>query len=819
FGKKQHPTVKGRIDRRLTWPVFKPGLAFREAFPESARPKVTSDIQSLAPYGFSSEILSAWAGVIPSLNPLQLSAINEFNVLNGEHLVVSAPTSSGKTMIGELAALRGILSRKRTIFLLPLKALVNDKQGQFQNLYGSFGVRTIQATGDSTDDIPDLIRGQYDICLMTYEKFTALVFGFPNILEQVGIVVIDEVQMIADRSRGMNLEFILTLLRTRRQHGIEPQLIALSAVIGETNGLERWLDARLLCRTERPVPLDEGIIRADGSFRYIDAETSEEKVTQNYIQRIFRKDSNQDWVIPLVQKLVGEGKQVIVFREKKGEARGAANYLGEALNLPPAQSALDALPSGDPSIISEVLEKCLHGGVAFHTSDLDRDERLVIEEQFRQPNSEIRVIAATTTLAMGVNMPAEAVVVVGLEHPNPQDGPQPYFVAEYKNITGRAGRLGLVDRGTSYLLALTPREEHDFWSRYVLGNPEDIKSQFLSDNTDPRSLIVRVLVAARRLGGGKFFGMTDNDIIAFLEGSFGAFQQTQLAENWKWDANRLKEALNNLESHELVRQDEKGIYRLTALGWLAGQGGVEVESITRLVDALRPLEPGSITDQTLIALTQLTVELDDVLFPVNSRGAGKELATWSQELQSQAIPQSVLQQLQRHTADTYQTASRFKKATACLLWVTDMPLVQIEEVLTKHGGRFNGAAGPTRSVSSRTHDILPIVARVAEILHKDLDLTERSARLFTRLEVGIPSSIIDLAKQAGARLSRADYQSLLKSNLSQIEDIQNSSDEDLLACVNDNRTKLSIIRQAVIDHYEQKIDENLSFPLLPEYEG
>jgi helicase len=75
------------------------------------------------------------------------------------------------------------------------------------------------------------------------------------------VIVVDEAQMIADPSRGANLEFILTLIIMRRREAVEPQVIALSAVIGDTNGLERWLGARLLRRTKRPVPLDEGLLR------------------------------------------------------------------------------------------------------------------------------------------------------------------------------------------------------------------------------------------------------------------------------------------------------------------------------------------------------------------------------------------------------------------------------------------------------------------------------------------------------------------------------------------------------------------------------
>ncbi len=293
-------------------------------------------------------------------------------MLDGNNLVVSAPTSSGKTMVGELAALRNVLERKRALFLLPLKALVADKRRHFAQVYGDFGVRTVEATGE-TDDITPLLRGQYDIGLLTYEKFAAIALTFPTCSRRSGVIVIDEAQMIADRSRGANLEFLLTLIRMRRREGIEPQIVALSAVIGDTNGLEQWLGARLLRRTERPVPLDEGLLLGNGQFRYIDAATGKERVEGPLVQRLYGKGSNQDLIIPLVRKLVAEGQQIIVFRETKSEARSVANYLGEALGLPPAANALAALPGGDPSQASTDLRNALSRGVAFHNADLEQE--------------------------------------------------------------------------------------------------------------------------------------------------------------------------------------------------------------------------------------------------------------------------------------------------------------------------------------------------------------------------------------------------------------------------------------------------------------
>ncbi|GBE93656.1 DEAD/DEAH box helicase [Nostoc cycadae] len=824
LGKPQHPTLRGKIDGKLLLPIFKPGSLYRTAFPERSHPEVTSDIQSLAAYGFPETLLQTWATVIPSFNALQLAAINEFKVLEGEHLVVSAPTSSGKTTIGELAALKSALERKRALFLLPLKALVSDKFRTFNEAYGSFGIITMQATGE-TDDITPLLQGRYDICLLTYEKFASVVLTNPYILNLVGTIVIDEVQMIADETRGVNLEFILTLLRVRRRQGLEPQVIALSAVIGNTNGLEHWLGARLLRREERPVPLDEGILLADGRFRFIDGDSGEEKITEPLFQPQPIKNSSQDYVIPLVQKLINEGKQVLVFREKKGEARGCALYLARELGLPPAQIALDSLPTGDDSKASTDLKLALQAGVAFHTSELTVEERRVIEEQFRAKKTTLRVIAATTTLAMGINTPAEAVVIVGLNHPLANKGSSPYSVAEYKNLAGRAGRLQLAERGTSYLLALNPRQVHNFWTQYVKGNPESLTSRFLSTDTDPRALLLRILSTTQKLPKLKatqqlhMQGMQAEDLIEFLESSFGAFQQMQFAHQWKWDRNQLITALQSLSQHRLVEADENNFYYLTPLGRLAGEAGVEVESIIRLVACLSQLNPESIREPTLLAATQLTVELDRLLFPINWKSTNKEPTVWKQELLRQGVPHLLLNALNLGVTNQHQSTLRAKKAVACLLFVTDRSTAEIESILTQFGGTLGGAAGAIRDVAERTCDLLLTVAQVAGILHPNLDLDEPISRLLIRLNVGVPPAAVDLAKQVATRLTRGEYLQLLHAGLCNIDAIETVSDSDILSHLNHDIEKLAIVRKAVKQHRQQELEPTLLSPILEPFES
>lgn len=785
---QQHPTVRGTFDGEFVWPVLAPGSIFHAAFPDRGNPIATADLASLAGFGFPQGLIEAWAGEIPRLNHLQLDAINEYGILRGEHVVASAPTSSGKTMLGELAALRGAACRRRALFLMPLKALVSDKLRQFQRIYGPFGIRTIEATGE-TDDVTPLLRGRYDIALLTYEKFSAIALTYPHVIEQVGTIVIDEVQMIADVSRGANLEFILTLIKMLRRDGLEPQLIALSAVIGDTNGLERWLGGRLLRRIERPVPLDEGMICHDGRFVYLDGDTGDRRAADKFIQRHRGEGKHRDWVIPLVQRLITEGKQVIIFRETTGETRHGAQYIADALRLPPATEALTDLSAGDPSQASNHLRQVLEKGVAFHNSHLDREERRVVEEHFRRRDTRLRVIVATTTLAMGVNTPASAVVIVGLEHPGAQ-GPQPYSVAEYKNLVGRAGRLGYAERGASFLIATSPREERLYWERYISAQPENLTSRFL--DADPRTLIIRVLVAARTVSNE----VSGEEIIDFLESSFGVFQMQQTSNAAGWDRHRLQHALNDLSRHSLIELNSNGRFTLTALGRLAGESAVEVETLLRAIDCLRNLSAEQITDPALIAISQGSVELDAVFFPINKSSKFKEPQHWVGELSKQGIPQSVLAKLGAGVELEKKTV-RAKRAVSCLYYISGTGMEEIERAIGQFGGALGGSAGPIRSVASRTCDVLPLIARTAQLLHPSLELQPRVARLLLRLELGIPGTAVDLARYAERTLDRADYRRLSEAKLTDCNSLAEAKDDTLLPLLGKDVRKISALRQAV----------------------
>lgn len=292
MGRQQTPTLRGQLDGSPLWPVLKPGRGYATLFPERTRPPASGELTSLAPYGVTQHVLDVWGGSITQLNPLQVSAINDFGVLDGSNLVVTAPTSSGKTMIGELVALQAAIQGKRSIFLLPMRALVNDKFEQFTRVYGPAGFRIIRATGEYNDDVPALLRGQFDIALLTYETFSGMALGNSHILDLAATVIVDEAQTLTDRSRGSNLEFLLTMLNNHRGRTGSPQIITLSAVVGDMRGLERWLGGRRLHSDARPVPLVEGVLEPDGTYRYLD-ETGREQSAPTFVQPLYETGSRR----------------------------------------------------------------------------------------------------------------------------------------------------------------------------------------------------------------------------------------------------------------------------------------------------------------------------------------------------------------------------------------------------------------------------------------------------------------------------------------------------------------------------------------------
>ncbi len=186
-----------------------------------------------------------------TLTPIQEKAINA-GLLKGKSLLICAPTASGKTLVATMGIASNLLQGK-ALYVVPLKALAKEKYTEYTKLFASTPYKVTIATGDI--DSPSEYLSQYDLLILTTEKLDALLRHKAPWLSLVKVVVIDEVHLLHDQSRGPTLEIIITLLKMI----LKPQLIALSATIGNPKDLAQWLEAELVEDSWRPVELKKGI--------------------------------------------------------------------------------------------------------------------------------------------------------------------------------------------------------------------------------------------------------------------------------------------------------------------------------------------------------------------------------------------------------------------------------------------------------------------------------------------------------------------------------------------------------------------------------
>lgn len=768
----QTPVFLGSVQGGLTFPILQRGDNYIAAFPSRAMRQMSGAFSEFLAQGFPPEVVDRWTSDFPQgLNALQLKAVNEFGVLADSSLLVVAPTSSGKTMIGELAAIRAVTSGKKAAFLLPYRALVNEKFEEFSARYASAGLRVVRCSGDATDGIGPVLGGRYDLGFFTYETFLNLALGSPRLLNQLGLVVVDEGQFITDPHRGITVELIFSLLLRARRNGIRPQLVVLSAVIGNLNNFDRWLDLPLQVSRERPVPLVEGVLDRRGTFQYVDTDgtTKIEALlpTRSIVQRR-DKPSSQDVIVPLAQQLVGQGEKLLVFRNVRGPAQGCAKYLAKELRLAPATQVLDALPTQDLTAASRDLRECLAGGTAFHNTNLLRAEREVVEKAYRRPDGGIHVLAATTTLAAGINTPASTVVLAENEFLG-EDGRQ-FTVAEYKNMAGRAGRLGFNEIGKAIILADTPIERARLFQRYVMGVPEDVRSSF--QHSDLPTWTLRLLSQVR--------GVRQDEIPGLLVNTFAGYSASRNDPQW---ISKVESDVAGLVGRLLqagLAEREGELVHLTLLGRACGSSSLSFESSLRLVELMAQLDAGRTLPFHMLALIQVLDEMDAVYTPVFKKGQkeGERAADAAQR-----FGQSRVQALQRYCRDQFEFWARCKRAALLYDWIEGVVIETLEKRYSTT--LFGGAVGygdivriadATRFHLRSTHQI------VSTLLPDQPEFLRGLDEILQRLEYGLPHVALPLTKLR-VTLTRGQYLALVGAGACDVDALSNLSDSQLRDCV------------------------------------
>ncbi|MFF9345291.1 DEAD/DEAH box helicase [Streptomyces sp. NPDC014773] len=374
-----------------------------------------------------------WAALLPhpSFNPVQAAAVPAVLGDTG-HLVVVAPTGAGKTPIGMVAALEAHARGRKAAWLVPQRSLTDELDRDLQR-WRSHGLRVVRLTGESAVDA-ELIRSA-DVWVATTEKFEAIcrAGSLRDALAEVGCLVVDEIHLLGDPTRGAVLEALLTRVR---EDATATRIVGLSATVANADEVARWLGARLVRTTWRPtrltwqLPLLPPVDETD---------------------RAGRAAVRTEAAVRIARQVTADGGSVLVFCGSKRGVRTTALALAADRGVPTAGADADD---------AEAVERlCTKAGVRLHYRDWPYKREA--EQAFRAREAD--VLVATSTVAAGVNLPARAVIVrdttLGLDRVE---------VSMVQQMFGRAGRIGAGEReGWAFLL--TDPSERAHWQARLVG--------------------------------------------------------------------------------------------------------------------------------------------------------------------------------------------------------------------------------------------------------------------------------------------------------------------------------------------------------------
>ncbi|KAF2360123.1 Helicase C-terminal [Trinorchestia longiramus] len=377
--------------------------------------------------------------------------------LDGSNLLISLPTSGGKTLVAEVLMLRTLLVRKKhAIFLLPYVAIVQEKVRGLAPLAVDLDFLLEEYAGSRGSYPPKKRRRKSVAFVATTEKANGLISSFleERRADEVGLVVVDEAHMLGEPGgRGALLESTITKLRHSAKH---VQIVAMSATISNLHQLSEFLGAKLYTGNFRPVKLRQFVKMNDMVSEINAAAHTDEELLFNHRSVDYGYSSSeramdQDGIAGLVREVI-PNHSVLVFCPTRRNCESLAKLLCSLLpyhltkhNRQQKEALYMALVKEGTGTVCPVLKQVLPYGLAYHHSGLTEGERKLIEEGYL--SGTLCLITCTSTLAAGVNLPARRVILR-----SPYTGRDPLTRSRYMQMVGRAGRAGLDSEGESFLI-------------------------------------------------------------------------------------------------------------------------------------------------------------------------------------------------------------------------------------------------------------------------------------------------------------------------------------------------------------------------------
>jgi superfamily II DNA/RNA helicase len=390
--------------------------------------------------------------------PSQVDAAKRVLELNA-NLVLSLPTSAGKTRIAELCILACLATSKRVVFVTPLRALSAQTETSLQRTFLPLG-KTVSSLygsiGASGADI-DALR-ERDIIVATPEKLDFALRNDPNLLDDVGLVVLDEGHMIGLNEREVRYEAQIQRL-LRRPDAAARRIVCLSAILPEGEQLDDfvgWLTSDkpdgLIQKKWRPTRLRFGEINWKNGSARLSLSVGDEKpfVPKFFTAAVppvgkrttpFPKDQ-RELCLATAWRLVEDGQTVLIFCPMRASVEPFATAIVDLHARGALVSVFDAAPDALDSALAigaewlgvdHVLLQCLKLGVAVHHGALPSPYRKEVERLLQA--GVLKVTISSPTLAQGLNLSATALVFHGLTRYG-----ESIEISEFRNVVGRAGR-------------------------------------------------------------------------------------------------------------------------------------------------------------------------------------------------------------------------------------------------------------------------------------------------------------------------------------------------------------------------------------------
>ena len=418
------------------------------------------------------------------LDEFQLEAIDALD--QGHSVVVSAPTGSGKTLVGEYAIHRALSHGQKVFYTTPLKALSNQKLRDFRDQFGDDNVGLM--TGDLS------VNREASIVVMTTEIFRNMLYAeaddSDDPLADVEAVVLDECHYMNDSQRGTVWEESIIHCPP------SVQLVALSATVANSGQLTDWIErvhgpTTLVSSDYRPVPLQFSFCSAKGLHPLLnDAGTGlhpnckvwRAPKGQKRKGRSPRPPQPEAPPISFVVAQMAERDMLpaIYFIFSRRGCDKAVRDLGiQCLVNKDEQARISARLKRYSAENPEAVRDGIHAdaltrGIAAHHAGVLPAWKELIEELFQQ--GLVKVVFATETLAAGINMPARSTVIASLSK-RTERGHRPLMGSEFLQMAGRAGRRGLDSRG--YVVTVQSRFEGVREAGQLATSPADpLVSQF-----------------------------------------------------------------------------------------------------------------------------------------------------------------------------------------------------------------------------------------------------------------------------------------------------------------------------------------------------